>query len=49
LLVSEWISPFGGELSQSFALDHLGGFEGDLEELKLHGPFCHSPSDIGIA
>jgi hypothetical protein len=38
-----------GKLSQSFALDYLGGFEGDLEGLKLHDPFCHPPGDIGIA
>jgi hypothetical protein len=40
---------FGGELSQSFALDHLGGFEGDLEGLKLHGPLCHPFGDIWVA
>jgi hypothetical protein len=48
-LVGEWISPFGGEFSQSFAFDHLGGFEGDLEGLKLHVPLCHPSGDISVA
>jgi hypothetical protein len=40
---------FSGELSQSFALDHLGSFEGDLEGLKLHGPLYHPSGDIWVA
>jgi hypothetical protein len=48
-LVGEWINPFGSELSQSLALDYLSSFEGDLEGLKLHGPFCYPPGNIGIA
>jgi hypothetical protein len=48
-LIGEWISPLSGELRKSFALDYLGGFEGDLELLEFHGPFCHPPPDIWVA